>query len=190
MPQVLRALIASGIPNSLVGIDEIIAAVRILVEADVIENEKLSFGAPIAHRRDAGLGKVFFGFAGDVTRIARVRLACDRIEHARRHRQRRHIADRVRRRSGWIEDQEHVALVDGLKAAYARSVEPDTLAEQTLFQFRDRDAKVLPGARQVDELEVDDLQFLGFGVLDHFFRRTEPRRRLVRRDLFQRGQNL
>src|SRR5207247_3676627 len=58
--------------------------------------------------------------------------------------------------------KEQVALVYVLEAEDQRAVEADAIGEEGLRELFDRNRKVLPGARQIDEAKVDDLDALIF----------------------------
>jgi len=47
--------------------------------------------------------------------------------------------------------------MDGLEAADARAIEANAFRENIGGQLADGGAEVLPGAGQIDELEIDDL---------------------------------
>ena len=79
-------------------------------------------------------------------------------------RERRHLQHRIHERASTTSgQQQHVALVDRLEAADGRAVEAQPLAEHVLVQRRRRDGEVLPGAGQVAELHVHDLDASGRG---------------------------
>ena len=58
-------LLAAGVPSAFFGVDEVEARVCVLVEADVVENEELSFRAKVSGVGDAGVLQVHLRFLGD-----------------------------------------------------------------------------------------------------------------------------
>ena len=79
---------AARIPAALFGVDEVEAGMLVLIEADVIEDEELGFGAEIGGVGEAGILQIHLGLAGDPARVAVVVLARDRIDHVAQHHQR------------------------------------------------------------------------------------------------------
>jgi len=71
----------------------------------------------------------------NVTRITRISLAGDRIFDIADDVQRLHLGERIQEGGIRIGDQEHVALLDLLKAADAGTVEAQALFEDVLRQF-------------------------------------------------------
>jgi hypothetical protein len=137
------------------------------MEADVVEDVELALWAPVAGVGQAGGLEVGFRLASDVARIARVGLPGQRIDDVADQGQRRYLADGVddgRRRIG---NDEHVALVDLLPAPDGRAVEAESVLEDPLLELADGHREVLPLPRQVGKLQVDDLQSLRVGPVDH-----------------------
>ncbi|MCY1522735.1 hypothetical protein D9M68_576010 [compost metagenome] len=161
------ALVRAGIPRALHRVDEVVAAVGVLLEADRVEDEELQLRPEVAGPGDAAVAQEMLGLLRHVARVARVGLAQDRVEHAADQRQRRNLADRIDEGGGRVRLQQHVRLVDFLESADRRAVEADTVLEQLLGQLRQADGKVLPQPRQVGELQVDDLDVMRADELDH-----------------------
>src|ERR1035438_9650010 len=69
--------LAARIPAALFGVDEIEAAMLVLVEAYVVENEKLGFGAEKRGIAHATVLQVHLGFLGDPAGVALVVLLGD-----------------------------------------------------------------------------------------------------------------
>ena len=88
-------LLAPRIPASFFGVDEVIARVGVGVEADVVEDEELRFGAEIGRIGKAAVLEVELGLLGNPARIAIVVLPRNRIDDVGRHDQRRHFGERV-----------------------------------------------------------------------------------------------
>src|SRR5207245_10114714 len=104
---------------------------------------------------------------GHVARVPAVGLSGNRVEDVADQAQRRYAQDRIHDCRGGIRDQQYVTFMDVLEAADAGPVESDAVAEEAGRQLPDRDRKMLPGADQVDELQVDDLQTLLVGQVDN-----------------------
>ena len=126
------------------------------LEAERIEDVELKLRTPERGRGDTALGQVPLGLAGDVARVAAVRLAAPRLDDVAGQDHRRDVECRVDIGRGGVGHQQHVRLVDVLEAADARSVEADPVDEEVLTELLDRDAEVLGLAGQVDEAQVDD----------------------------------
>ena len=77
-------LAAAGVPAAFLGIDEVEAGVLVLVEADVVEDEELGFGAEVSRVGDAAVLQVQLGLLRDPARIALVALLGDRDPSRRR----------------------------------------------------------------------------------------------------------
>ncbi len=165
-----RALLA-GVPEPGLGVDEVVARVVVLVEADRVEEEELELGTDVDRVREAGLLQIRLGLLRDVAGVARVPLAGDRVLDVADQHERRHGGERVHLRRRRIGDQEHVRLVDRLEAPDRGAVEAEPLLEDVLVQLGHRDREVLPEARQVDEAEIDDLGALLLGQLERVLRR-------------------
>ena len=93
--------LAARIPAAFLGVDEVKPGVLILIEADVVEDEELGFGAEIRGVGDAAVLQIHLGFARDPARIALVVLARDGIDHVAGHHQRSDLAERIDERRGW-----------------------------------------------------------------------------------------
>ena len=120
--------------------------VGVLVAADVVENEELGLGPDEARVADAGALEVIDGLSGDVPRIARIVLPRDRVLDVADHRQRRNLAERIQDGRLGLRDHEHVALVDRLPAADARTVEAQPVLEHVLVELIDGNGEMLPQA--------------------------------------------
>jgi hypothetical protein len=153
----VRALRPPGVPHSFFGVDVVVAVLGRLVVADVVEDVELQLRPPVAGVGDPGALQVLLGLAGDVPRVASVRLPGHRVADVADQLQGRHFEDRVHGRCFRVGDQQHVALVDVLEAADARPVEPDPVLEQLVGEVFDGDREVLPDSRQVHEHEINDL---------------------------------
>ena len=120
---------AAAVPPSFFGVDEIKAAVLVLIEADIVENEELGFRAKIGSVADAAVLQIQLGLARDPARIAIIVLARDRIHDVADHNQGRNLVERIHERRGRVRNQQHVALVDRRPAADARSIHAETVLE-------------------------------------------------------------
>jgi hypothetical protein len=159
-------LIAAGVPLTLDTVDEVVAAVLSLVEANIVQDEELQFRADVDGVRDLRLLDVLLGLAGDEPRVATVGLFSEGVFDITDDGERGELTDRIDPRRRGVRNQDHVRLLDLLKPSDAGAVEPDAFGpDGTAFQDLARgDREVLPEPRQVVELEVDDLDVV---VLDH-----------------------
>ena len=140
---------------------------RALVEGDVVEHIELRLRAEERGVGDTGVAQVTLRLLGDVTRVARVGLACDRVDHVADQRERALAVKGVDLGRHRIRHQEHVGLGDLLKAADRGAVEAEPVAERILVQAGDRQRHVLPGARDVRELQIDHAHAQLLGHLEH-----------------------
>ena len=60
-----------GVPGAFDRVDLVVAAMLVLLVADVVEDEELGLGPDVAGVGDARSSQVRLGLAGDVPRIAR-----------------------------------------------------------------------------------------------------------------------
>ena len=79
--------LTAGVPAAFLGVDEVVAGVRVLIEADVVEDEELGFGAEIGGVGEAGVLEIQLGLLGDPAGIAIVVLAGDGIDDVADHHQ-------------------------------------------------------------------------------------------------------
>ena len=158
-------LLPATVPAALFGVDEVIARMLILIEADVVEDEELSLGPEIGRVGDARVLQVQLGLLGDPARIALVVLARDRVHRVGDHDQRRRLAERIHDGRIRVRHQEHVALVDGCPGADAGAVEAVTFFEDVFVQFADGVRDVMPQTGDVAKAQVD---LLGVVFLSKF----------------------
>jgi len=166
----VRGALASRVPGPRFGVDEVVAVVVALVEADRIEKEKLELGADVDGIAGPRLLHVRFRLLGDVARVAGVGLARDRILDVADEHEGGHGGIGIhlgRRRVG---NEQHVRLVDGLEAADRRAVEAQPIRENALAQLGDGNGEVLPEAGEIDEAKIDDPGALLLGHLQYVLR--------------------
>ena len=153
--------------SALLGVDLVERRVRLLVEDDVVEHVELGLGAEVGDVGHAARAQMLLGLDRHVARVARVGLARDRVEHHAHERDRRRLVERVEDRGRRVGHQQHVRLVDLLEPADRRAVEADPLAERVLVERRERHPHVLPGSRQVGELQVHQPRAVALGQVEH-----------------------
>src|SRR5207302_4271203 len=163
-----------GVPRALRRVDAEPHPMREHFVLHVAEDVELRLGPPVTHLGDPRCLEVLLGLLGDVARVPRVRLLSDGVVHVAEDGQGRDRGERVRPRRPRIGHQEHVALLDRLEAADAAAVEPDPLGEGLLVQLAGGDRGVLPGPRDVDELEIHHLDAVFLDVCDDVARRHLP----------------
>ena len=153
----------AAVPPARLGVDLVEGAVDLRVEAHRIEDVELGLGTEVAGVGDAGAGEVVLRLAGDVARIARVRLTGEGIVHEEAQVQRLGRPERIDACRVGIRQQHHVRLVDRLEAAHRGAVEGQPVLEHALVECRCRDREVLDDTGQIAEPNVDVLDVL---VLD------------------------
>ena len=148
-------LLAAGVPAAFVGVDVVETVLRGGVETDAVEDEELRFGAEEGLVGDAGLDQIGFGFLGDVARVALVGLRGERIDGVADHHQGRRVAERIHEggvgsgisnmSDSWIDCQPRIELAS----------KPKPSLKESLFEFADRVADVLPDAGKVGETKIE-----------------------------------
>ena len=128
-----------------------------------------------------GAGQVLLGLAGDVARVARVRLQRQRVVHEEVAGQRLALAERVDPRGGHVRQQRHVRLVDRLEALDGRAVERHAAGQRIDRDARGRDGEVIHDAQQIAEPDVEDLDVILSDVGDQLFGGGEHARAPCRR---------
>ena len=149
--------LASRVPHALDRVEEVVTRELVLIEAHRVEDVELGFRPEVRGVGEAGRLQVRLGLLHDVARVARVRLARERIAHVRVDVQRGVLAERIEHRGVRIGDQEHVRLLDLLEAADRRAVEAEAVLEHVLGELVRRHREVLHQTRKVAEPHVDDL---------------------------------
>ena len=131
-----------------------------------VEDVELGLRAEVGGVGDAGTDQVVLGLAGDIARIARVRLKSEWVVHVEVHVQCPGPAERVDGCGLRIRKQQHVGLVDRLESANRGAVEGQTFLEHILIEGVDRNCEVLHGAWQVTEADVDIFDVLVLGEFE------------------------
>ena len=143
---------------------------RVLVEANVVEDEELGFGAEKGGVGDAGVLQVQLGFFGDPARVAVIVLARDGIDNIAEHDQRARFGKRIHESGGGIGNDQHVAFVDSGPAANARAVDAEAIFERLLFEHGDGIGDVLAQARQVGKAQIELPGIVLLGKFENFLR--------------------
>ncbi len=159
------------VPGALRRIDLVVAAMLVLLVADLVEDEELGLGADVAGVGNAGLLQVRLGLARHVARIAAELLPGNRVDHVRNDADRRLGEERIDRGGRGIGHRQHVRFVDAHPAANRRPVEAKPLREGIGVPQIDRKRAVLPAAEHVDELEIHHVGFVFLGELEEIVRR-------------------
>ena len=166
----------AGVPRSLDGVNLVEGTLHGVLEANLVEDEELGLRGEGSGVGDAGGLQVSLGLAGDLTRIAGVRLVGQRVDDGEGHVEGLVLAERVDEGGRDIRDQLHVGLVDGLETLHGRTIERHAVGEGVVNEFAGRDGEVLLNADQIGETHGDVLDAF---LVDQCF------------DLFRRvGENL
>jgi hypothetical protein len=142
--------------------------VGVLIEADVVENEELGFGAEECGIADAGILHEELRFLSDPAGVALVVLPGDGILDVAEHDHGGGIHEWIHDGGGGVGDQEHVALVDGRPAADAGAIDAEAIFERILRELADRVGDVVLQAGNIGKPEVHHLGFILSGKLQHF----------------------
>jgi hypothetical protein len=105
------------------------------VIAHVVKDEELGFGAEVAGVGNAGIPQVGFGALGQRARVTRVGPQRARLDHVADQAERRGGAKGVHHGRCGVRHEQHVALVDLLKAADAGPIEAYARMEQILVEL-------------------------------------------------------
>ena len=158
----------AGVPRSLDGVNLVEGTLHGVLEANLVEDEELGLRGEGSGVGDAGGLQVRLGLAGDLTRIAGVRLVGQRVDDGEGHVEGLVLAERVNESGLNIRDQLHVGFVDGLEALNGGTIERHAVGEGVLQEFASRHSEVLLNADKIGETDGDILDaFLvdkGLGV--------------------------
>src|SRR5580698_6032086 len=165
----VRELLAAAVPRTLGAVDVVVAGVRLrLVEAHVVEDEELGLWAHERRIANATLLEIGLGLLRDVTRISRIGLLRNGVEDRAHEANGRHRIERVDLRRFRVRDHDHVGRVDRLPTANRRAVERQAVFEQGRVEAVSRDLRMLPYAREIDELQIDVFDVVLLRELDNF----------------------
>ncbi len=153
----VRHFLASGIPDSLFGIDAVVSAVALGIKLHVVEDEELRFGPEHCRVSQTSAAQEFLGALRDPARVPSVGFLGARLRDGACQRQGWLDAEGINKGRGRIRHRQHVGSFNALPTADARTVEAQSFAEDLFGQFADGTAEVLPGAKRVDEFNVDHL---------------------------------
>ncbi len=171
--EVAARLVAAGVPGALDRVDVVVAGVRRGLEPRGVKDVELRLGAEEGGVADAAAAQVVLGLAGDVARVAGVRLAGQRVVHEEREVQRLAGPERVDHGGGRVGQQQHVRFVDLLEAADRGAVEHQSVAEDLRVKGLRRDREMLHRPRQVAEPDVDELHRLRLDEPQHLIAACE-----------------
>ena len=133
----LRRSLFSCVPESRLGVEIVETVVVALIETHVVEKEKFELGADVNDVREARFLQVRLRLLGNVPRIARVHLGCDRVLHIAGQDHRRLGRERIHHRRVGIGNQKHVRFMNALISPDRGAVETDSLLEKILAQLAD-----------------------------------------------------
>lgn len=161
----------SGIPDTLAGIDVVKGLVGCGAVADIIEDEKLGFGAEAGAVGDAGGGEVFLGFDGDAARGAGIGIAGDGILDIAGQAEGGAADERIDKGGAGVGNDEHIGGFDALPTADGGAVEAEAFLEDIGGELGGGDGEVLPAAVDVTEFKIDECNFLFAEEGEDFLRR-------------------
>ncbi len=164
----IRRLLAPRVPFALIRIDVVVAKVRALRIADIVEDVKLHFGTEVGSVGNPRGAQVGFRFLGDIARVTCVAFACDRVHHIADEADGGNLGERVYEDGGRVGHQEHIGQVNRLKAANGGAVEPDAFLEKVFREQFGREREVVPHAEQVGELDIHDTRVMLARELNRF----------------------
>jgi hypothetical protein len=158
-----------GVPHALDRVDLVERAVRVGVEAHVVEDEELRLRTHVGGVGDARRLQVGLSLLGDVAGVTAVALTGHRVGDEAVDDRRLPLHERVDVDGVRVGDQDHVGFLDLLEPTHRGAVEAVTVGEVVLAQDRRRDRDVLHDARQVREAEVDELAAFVLDEGEDFF---------------------
>ena len=158
----------TGRPGTFFAVDFEEALAHAVFPADAVEDEELGLRSEGGGVGDTGGLQVGLGLAGNLTRVAGVRLVGQRVDDGEGHVKGLVLAERVNESGLNVRDQLHVGLVDGLEALNGGTIERHAVGESVLQEFASRHGEVLLNADKIGETDGDILDaFLvdkGLGV--------------------------
>ena len=159
-----------AVPDPLIGIDEVVAGVHVLVKPGGVKDEKLRLRPPeTGVGQPAGL-QVRLRFLRHIARIPGEPFPRYRIHDVAQQVQRRDLKERIHLRGVDVRHQQHIAFVNGLEPANAGTVKPVALRHVVRGELAQRDGQVLESARQVREPQVNDADAVFRTVVNDFLR--------------------
>src|SRR5260370_95043 len=108
--EVAARLFPAGVPGALNRVDVVVAGVRRGLEPRGVEDVELRLGTEERGVPDTAAAQVVLGLAGNVARVAGVRLAGQRVVHEEREAQRLASAEWGDHGGGWARPQLQVRL--------------------------------------------------------------------------------
>ena len=147
----------AGVPRSLDGVHLVEGALHAVLETHLVEDEELGFRSEGSGIGDAGGLQVSLGLAGNLTRVAGVRLVGQRVDDGECHVEGLVLAERIDECGGNVRHQLHIGLVDGLEAFHGRTIERHAVGEGVLQEFACRHGEVLLNTDQIGEANGDIL---------------------------------
>jgi hypothetical protein len=127
----------------------------VLIKADVVEDEKLSFGTKKSGVGDPGLLQIGVGLSSDIAGIATVVLASQWVLDVADQHEGREFRERVDKRRRGVGNQQHVAFVDLLPTTDARSVKPLAVQKSVFSQTANGNRGVLPRPDEVHKTQIN-----------------------------------
>ena len=161
----IRFLDAGRVPCAFRRIDLVVAAVLVLLVADLVEDEELGFRSDEAGVGDARFLQIRFRLPGDVPRITAEVLPGHRVDDVGDDADGRLGKERIEPGGVGIGDGQHVGFMDAHPATDRRTVETEALLERARVERVDGVGAVLPRTQHVHELQVDHLGLVLFGEL-------------------------
>ncbi len=158
--EVAHLVLGAGVRRQFRAVELEARVVGIRVEAHVVEDEELGFGAEHHAVADAGLLHVGFGALGDGARITLVHLARRRLEHVAENRDGGLREEGVDMRRCRIRHQRHVGRLDALPARDRGPVEGIAVREHGFVDARGVGGHVLHLALGIGEPQVQELDVL------------------------------
>ncbi|CAB4324643.1 unannotated protein [freshwater metagenome] len=165
----VRAFVGSGVPLTLDGVDHVERAVRLRVEAHVIEHEELGLGTEERGIGDTRGLEIGLGLLGDITRVTGVALVGDRIGHVAVDDRGLVLHERVDVAGVRIGDEHHVRFLNLLETTNRGAVETVALGEVVKREHVGGNGDVLHDAGKIDESKIDELAAFGLDVGQNFF---------------------
>jgi hypothetical protein len=164
------ALVPPRVPFALAAIHVVIRRMRGLIEADVVENKELQFGADVGGVGDPGRLHVVDRLASDIARIASVILLGERILDIANHRQCDFAAKWIEKRGLRHWQHQHVRLIDRFPTMDAGTVEPAAVFEVEFLEAFGGDGEMFPEARKIHEAQIHGLHIFFANESQDFFR--------------------
>ena len=156
----------TAVPPTLVGVHLVETIVDLGAVAHGVKDVELCLGAEVTGISNAGGGEVLLRLAGDIARVAAEGLQRERVVDEELDVQRLGRAEGIHKRGCRVRQESHIGLIDGGETTDGGAIESEALLACFFGELISRDGKVVFGAGNVREADVNELDVLFLDELD------------------------